>query len=124
MMAEITEPQTENHGDNIPEGHGGIDIGLLVLFHGYNRCNKIDFNCKHCHGITGQSDAPMVLKEKYPPPPKFTERLPEISEGQMFHSIYYGKNQMPGNKDDLTEEEIWWLVSYIQTFAKQDEKSN
>lgn len=79
--------------------------------------------CTHCHGKNGNSDAPMMIKEKYPPPPPFRKRLPTISEGQMFHSIYYGKNQMPDNKNDLTEEQIWLLVIYIKTFI-EDQKHN
>ncbi|HRS59139.1 MAG TPA: cytochrome c [Bacteroidia bacterium] len=72
--------------------------------------------CTHCHGKNGSADAPMIAKEKYPPPPPFQKRLPTITEGQMFHSIYYGKNQMPENKKDLTPTQIWLIVAYIKTF--------
>ena len=71
--------------------------------------------CSHCHGIDGKANAPMIEKEKYPPPPPFEKRLPLISEGQMFHSIYYGKNQMPDNKNDLTISQIWLIVTYVNT---------
>lgn len=74
--------------------------------------------CKHCHGLTGMSDAPMVLQKKYPPPPVLPDHLPTISEGQMFYSIYYGKNQMPRNINDLSKEQIWQLVTFIQTLKK------
>jgi hypothetical protein len=35
-----------------------------------------------------------------------SETAPTITEGQMFHSIYYGKNQMPENKKDLTPRRL------------------
>ena len=77
--------------------------------------------CKHCHGEIGDAKAPMIEKEKYPPPPPFSKRLPTISDGKKFHSITYGKNQMPPNKDDLNAEQKWLLVMYIKTLIKQDE---
>ncbi|MBL6963200.1 MAG: cytochrome c [Bacteroidetes bacterium] len=73
--------------------------------------------CKHCHGETGNADAEMILKEKYPVPPTFSKRLPNITEGKMFHSITYGKNQMPPNGEDFSSEQKWLLVMYIQNLV-------
>lgn len=75
-------------------------------------------HCKHCHGVKGNAEAPMIIKEKYPPPPKFKKRLKKINEGKMFHSITYGKNLMPSNLKELNTEEKWLLVNYIQNMAQ------
>jgi mono/diheme cytochrome c family protein len=75
--------------------------------------------CKHCHGKEGDSDAPMIDKDKYPTPPKFAHRLPKITEGHMFHSITYGKNQMPANSNDFSHEQKWLMILYIQKLAAQ-----
>jgi cytochrome c len=86
-------PATKNnldHGKQIFEGH-----------------------CAHCHGLTGNADAPMVIKGKYPPPPPFRIRLLTINEGKMFHSITLGKNYMPAHADELSVEERWQVITYI-----------
>jgi mono/diheme cytochrome c family protein len=70
-------------------------------------------HCAHCHGLTGNADAPMILKGKYPPPPPFYIRLMTINEGKMFHSITLGRNFMPAHADDLNTEERWQVISYI-----------
>ena len=78
-------------------------------------------NCQHCHGKNGDGQSIMVQKEKYPPPPDFRERLNEIEEGQIFHSLTYGKNLMPGNQKDLSMRERWLLVIYIKNLAGIDD---
>ena len=48
------------------------------------------------------------------PPSYFIDRILELSEGKMFHSIYYGKNLMGSYAGQLTKEERWKVVSYIK----------
>ena len=76
-------------------------------------------NCQHCHGAKGKSDAPMILKNKFPPPPNYTKRIKTITEGKMFHSIFYGKNLMPSFRNDLTASEKWQVIFYVQKLAKE-----
>jgi len=76
--------------------------------------------CKHCHGINGNSKAPMIDQRKYPPPPNFRSRLPLLRDGQIFHSLHFGKNLMPGNEKELNDEEKWQLVFFIKTFAESN----
>ena len=87
----------------IPATKNNLDHGKQIF----------DGHCAHCHGLTGNADAPMVLKGKYPPPPPFRIRLLTINEGKMFHSITLGKNYMPAHADDLSVEERWQVISYI-----------
>lgn len=80
--------------------------------------------CKHCHGINGDSKAPMIDQRKYPPPPNFRNRLPLLRDGQIFHSLHYGKNLMPGNEKELNNEQKWQLVLFIKTFAETNTEKN
>lgn len=70
-------------------------------------------HCAHCHGLTGNADVPMILKNKYPPPPPFRIRLLTINEGKMFHSITIGKNFMPAHAQELNPDERWQVITYI-----------
>jgi cytochrome c len=84
-----------------------------------NRGKQIfEGHCAHCHGLTGNADAPMVLKGKYPPPPPFRIRLLTINEGKMFHSITLGKNFMPAHAEELNVEERWQVITFISKTFK------
>ncbi len=69
--------------------------------------------CVHCHGATGQGDG--KVGGKLPgPPPAYNTALKDLPEGKIFHSITYGKNSMGSHASQLTQEERWKLVYYVQ----------
>lgn len=69
--------------------------------------------CVHCHGATGQGDG--KVGGKLPgPPPAYNGALKNLPEGKIFHSITYGKNSMGSHASQLTAEERWKLVYYVQ----------
>ncbi len=69
--------------------------------------------CVHCHGATGQGDG--KVGGKLPgPPPAYDGALKNLPEGKIFHSITYGKNSMGSHASQLTQEERWKLVHYVQ----------
>jgi hypothetical protein len=72
-------------------------------------------HCAHCHGKTGKADAPMIVKDKFPPPPPYRVRLKTIDDGKMFQSLTCGKNLMPSFKNELTVNERWKVIFYIKT---------
>ncbi len=74
--------------------------------------------CAVCHGDEGAGDGAIVKNGKYPPVPAYTDRLPTVSEGQMYHSITWGKNLMGGYASQINAEERWQLVYYIQKLGK------
>ena len=52
--------------------------------------------------------------------------LDTLSEGKIFHSIYYGKGYMGAHGSLLNKKEIWTLVHYVRQFqidgyGKEDE---
>lgn len=75
-------------------------------------------NCKVCHGEKGAGDGSIVESGAYPPVPAYEDRLPKIAEGQMFHSIVYGKNLMGSYSSQLSVDEIWKVIFYIQQLAE------
>ncbi|MBL7902727.1 MAG: cytochrome c [Bacteroidia bacterium] len=69
--------------------------------------------CVHCHGATGAGDG--KVGGKLPgPPPAYDGALKNLPEGKIFHSITYGKNSMGSHASQLTAEERWKLVVYVQ----------
>jgi len=49
--------------------------------------------CQHCHGEKGDGNGPMVASGAYVGVPAYAT-LTALSDGQMYYSIYYGKNMM------------------------------
>ena len=71
--------------------------------------------CQHCHGEKGDGNGPMVVSGAYAGVPNYTERA-ALSDGQIFYSIYYGKNAMGSHASLLNKKEIWTLVHYVRKF--------
>ena len=74
--------------------------------------------CSHCHGEKGDGNGPMIQSGAYGDMgvvPAY-KSLDTLSEGKIFHSIYYGKGFMGAHGSLLNKKEIWTLVHYIRQF--------
>ncbi len=76
-------------------------------------------NCAHCHGEKGNGEGPMVASGAYVGVPDYAN-LTNLSDGQLFYSIYYGKGAMGAHGPILTKKEIWTLVHYVRKFQNAD----
>jgi len=74
--------------------------------------------CMHCHGKDGKGDGQLIETGKFPPPPSYSGPLQELVEGKMFHSITYGKNLMGAHASQMTKEDRWKVIHYIQDLQK------
>ncbi len=77
--------------------------------------------CQKCHGPTGKGDGPDadpdVQEDMDLTTPKRADRNPD---GVVFFKAWNGrkKPKMPAVKDDLTKEQLWAIVAYVQTLRK------
>lgn len=85
-----------------------------------------EINCKVCHGEKGDgngqivelpdgSDGPYTAR-----PPKYSERLKQINDGNIFYSVSYGKGQMGGYGFQMSVNERWQVIQYIKKMAGVD----
>jgi mono/diheme cytochrome c family protein len=78
--------------------------------------------CQKCHGPKGLGDGPDADPEHAEDMnltnPKRAERNPD---GVVFYKVSNGrkKPKMPVFKDELSKEQIWSVVSYVQTLRKK-----
>ena len=78
--------------------------------------------CKRCHGPAGKGDGPDAdpdsMQDMDLTQPKRAARNPD---GVVFYKIYNGraKPKMPAQKNDLTKDQIWQIVSYVQTLREK-----
>lgn len=80
-------------------------------------------HCVSCHGATGQGDGPQAISLPWQPA-NLTEHMVigKHTDGQVFLWVQNGipNSAMPAFGQDLSEEEIWQLVTYLRTLP-QDE---
>jgi mono/diheme cytochrome c family protein len=77
--------------------------------------------CSKCHGPSGLGDGPDAdpdhREDMDLTNPKRAERNPE---GVVFYKVSNGrkKPKMPAFKEELTEQQVWAVVAYVQTLRK------
>jgi len=79
-----------------------------------------DKQCAICHGEKGLGDGKLIIREDGSDgaykavPPKYSERLAPMKDGEIFHSITYGKNLMGSHAAHVKADDRWKLVCYIK----------
>ncbi len=69
--------------------------------------------CVHCHGDAGKGDGKVGLKLPGAPP-AYDGTLKNLPEGKMFYSITNGKGLMGSHASQLSVEERWKVIYYVQ----------
>ncbi len=73
-----------------------------------------DINCVVCHGKLGRGDGTIVKDDKFPPPPAYQSPvIKKLSDGAKYFSIVYGKNNMGAYGPNLSPEERWKVIHYV-----------
>jgi mono/diheme cytochrome c family protein len=78
--------------------------------------------CRKCHGPEGLGDGPDAdpdyAEEMNLTNPKRADRNPD---GVVFHKVMNGRRnpKMPAFKDELSQEQIWAVVAYVQSLRKR-----
>ena len=78
--------------------------------------------CGICHGNKGKGQGKLVQREKILGVPSYDDAGRAITEGSIYHVIYYGKNSMGSYANQLNEEERWQVVAYVEKLKADLEK--
>ena len=81
-----------------------------------------DIYCGICHGNKGDGQGNLVKREKILGIPSYDDVGRAITEGGIYHTIYYGKNAMGSYANQLNEEERWQVVDYVLKLKSDLEK--
>lgn len=74
--------------------------------------------CQHCHGETGQGDG--LVGVVYKGVPSYSKgRVKEDKAGHIFHTITFGRNRMWSHASQVSVEDRWKIVHYVQTLQNQ-----
>ena len=73
--------------------------------------------CQHCHGENGKGDGPVgqVLKGV----PSYAGAAKDRTEGSIFYTITNGRNRMGSHASQVSVEDRWKIVQYVQTLQNQ-----
>jgi mono/diheme cytochrome c family protein len=76
--------------------------------------------CQKCHGPNGKGDGPDADPDADNMDLTNAKRAERNSDGVVFYKISNGrrKPKMPAQKEDLTKEQIWAVVAYVQSLRK------
>lgn len=78
--------------------------------------------CGICHGTKGDGKGKLVQREKILGVPAYNDAGRAITEGSIYHVIYYGKNTMGSYANQLNENERWQVVAYVEKLKADLEK--
>ncbi|MFD2914976.1 c-type cytochrome [Psychroserpens luteus] len=81
-----------------------------------------DIYCGICHGKKGDGKGTLVKREKILGVPSYDDAGRAITQGSIYHTIYYGKNAMGSYANQLNEEERWQVVNYVLELKADLEK--
>mgnify|MGYP000008442402 FL=1 len=78
--------------------------------------------CGICHGTKGAGQGYLVKREKILGIPSYADAARAITEGSIYHTVYYGKNAMGSYANQLDEQERWQVVAYVMKLKGDLEK--
>ncbi|RYZ45613.1 MAG: cytochrome c [Sphingobacteriales bacterium] len=67
--------------------------------------------CQHCHGEAGKGDG--LVAAQYKGVPNYAS-MSGMKEGHIFHVITHGRNRMWPHGSQITPEDRWKIVHYVQ----------
>lgn len=69
--------------------------------------------CGICHGNKGDGQGTLVKREKILGVPAYNDAGRAITEGSVYHVMYYGINSMGSYASQMTEDELWMVDHYV-----------
>jgi mono/diheme cytochrome c family protein len=85
---------------------------------------KFEIYCIHCHGAKGMGDGPVGAKLPGPPPAYSNPSYKNITEGEIFQTIEYGKGLMGSHASQISVADRWKIVRYVQTLQHVGEATD
>ncbi|MFD0992203.1 c-type cytochrome [Tenacibaculum geojense] len=73
--------------------------------------------CAACHGTKGDGNGILSQRDKFNGIPNYKDR--DITEGSIYHVLMYGRNLMGSHSSQLTYNERWQVVQYVQKLKSE-----
>ena len=73
-------------------------------------------HCASCHGRTGKGDGVKARELETFPGDMTGEAYKTQTDGEQYYKSMFGRKEMPNYEDQVSEEDMWHMVNYMQTF--------
>jgi cbb3-type cytochrome c oxidase subunit III len=77
-------------------------------------------NCRHCHGAKGRGDGPVAKAVPAFAFPVATKSSLDLSDGELFHIVSQGRNNMPAHVRRLDAPDRWRLVHALRDLQRAE----
>lgn len=71
--------------------------------------------CATCHGPGGLGNGPVSQRGFPPPPSLLAEKARKMKDGQLFHVLTYGQNNMPSYASQISREDRWSVIAFVRS---------
>jgi mono/diheme cytochrome c family protein len=89
-----------------------VSQGLAVLKRGEF---VFENYCATCHGPGGLGNGPVAQRGFPPPPSLLADKTRKMKDGQLFHLLTYGQNNMPSYASQTSREDRWNVIAYLRS---------
>jgi len=79
---------------------------------------NFELMCTHCHGLEGKGDGAISRNGHIMGIPDFSNKLKELPEGNMYHTLMYGKGLMGSHASQISQKGLWQIIQYVQVLQK------
>ena len=71
--------------------------------------------CTPCHGAGARGDGPATARGVPPPPSLLADKTVTMKDGQLFHVLTYGQNNMASYASLISREDRWRVIQYVRS---------
>jgi len=76
--------------------------------------------CVHCHGPAGKGDGPVARAVPTLSMPVSGKATLDLPDGEIFHIITYGRNNMPGHATQIRAADRWKVVHHLREMQRAE----
>jgi hypothetical protein len=104
----------EDNLDGYTLAKAELDNPLLYNEENYETGKELyGIYCATCHGSKGNGKGYLVEREKILGVPSYDDVGRAITEGSVYHVMYYGINTMGSYASQMSNEELWLVTHYV-----------
>ncbi len=70
--------------------------------------------CAVCHGEGGKGDGTVTKRGVPPPPSLLLENAKKMPDGEIYHAITLGRNNMPSHGAQIGRDDRWKTILYVR----------
>ena len=75
-------------------------------------------HCAMCHGLLGNGMPTLTAAYGAKPANLVSQQMIDLSDGEIYHVIWKGKNSMPSYSADLADDEQWAVTHYVRVLQR------